>query len=303
MMENGPIFIGGLDRSGKTLLRRMLGRHPRLALTRKTYLWTRFYNQYGDLAQSENLERCLQAMLKQRSIQAFQPDVKRIQREFRQGPATYERLFELFHQQNAERLGKQRWGDQLKLVERFAETIFASYPDAKMIHMVRDPRDRYTATLNDTPRRKTFRRPGWKAGWSVARWLYSARLAERNQRRFPERYLVLRYETLLQDPGGTLTEVCNFLGETFDPLMLEAENGPEEEADEREDLLREQRISAGETAFAQLIAAREMRRLGYGLEPVQLSAGKAATFTLVDLPLNLAGMMYWQLVEGRNFNG
>ena len=302
-MENGPIFIGGLDRSGKTMLRRMLGQHPHLALTRKTYMWTRYYNRYGELAQSENLERCLQAMLKQGTIQMLQPDVERIRREFRQGPATYERLFELFHRQNAERLGKQRWGDQLKLVERFAETIFAAYPDAKMIHMIRDPRDRYTAALGDMLEGQTSRRPGWKAGWSVARWLYSARLAERNRRRFPERYLVLHYEVLVQDPGRTLRIVCDFLGEPFDPRMLTAENAVDDDLEEREDLQVGQRISVSEIAFAQLIAAREMQRLGYGLEPVQLSAGRTATFTLVDLPLNLAGMMYWQLVEGRNFNG
>jgi len=302
-MENGPIFIGGLDRSGKTLLRRMLGQHPRLALTRRTYLWTRFYNRYGDLAQPENLERCLQAMLKQSAIQALQPDVERIRREFGQGPATYARLFELFHRHNAERLGKPRWGDQLGTVERFAEIIFAAYPEAKMIHMVRDPRDRYAAALDDMLRGKTARRPGWKAGWSVARWQYSARLAERNRRSFPDRYLVLRYEALLQDPARTLTAVCQFLGETFDPCMLELENEPGETADEQEDASVGQRISVGEIAFAQLIAARDMRRLGYGMEPVRFSAGKAAAFALVDLPLNLAGMMYWRFTERRNFNG
>jgi hypothetical protein len=281
----------------------MLSRHPRLSLTRKTYMWSRFYNQYGDLAQPENLERCLQAMLQQKTIQAFEPDVDRIRREFGEGPATYERLFALFHKHNAERLGKPRWGDQLKLVERFAETIFAAYPDAKMIHMVRDPRDRYAAAFAETPRGKKTKRPDWRAGWSVARWLYSARLAEHNRKSFPERYLVLHYEALMLDPGKTLRIVCDFLGEAFDKRMLEAENESEVEADEREDLQAGQRISAGEIAFAQLIAAREMQRLGYGLEQVQLSAGKAATFTLLDLPLNLAGMMYWQLVEGRNFNG
>ncbi|HEY7617816.1 MAG TPA: sulfotransferase, partial [Terriglobales bacterium] len=212
-MENGPIFIGGLDRSGKTLLRRMLSRHPRLSLTRKTYMWSRFYNQYGDLAQPENLERCLQAMLQQKTIQAFEPDVDRIRREFGEGPATYERLFALFHKHNAERLGKPRWGDQLKLVERFAETIFAAYPDAKMIHMVRDPRDRYAAAFADIPRGKKTKRPDWRAGWSVARWLYSARLAEHNRKSFPERYLVLHYEALMLDPGKTLRIVCDFLGE------------------------------------------------------------------------------------------
>ena len=302
-MENGPIFIGGLDRSGKTPLRRMLGRHPRLALTRRTYLWTRFYNCYGDLAEPKNLERCLQAMLQQRAIQALQPDADRIRREFGQGPATYARLFELIHQHNAERLGKPRWGDQLGLVERFAETIFAAYPEAKMIHMVRDPRDRYTAALSDMRRGKTSQMPNWKAGTAVARWLYSVRLAEHNRQQFANRYLVLRYEALVQDPGRTLAAVCEFLGEEFDSRMLEPQNGPEEDTDEREDSQIQQRISAGETAFAQLIAAREMRRLGYGLEPVRFSPGKAAAFTFVDLPLNMAGMMYWRLVEARNFNG
>lgn len=302
-MENGPIFIGGLDRSGKTLLCKMLGRHPRLAVTRKTYLWTRFYNRYGDLAQPDNFERCLQAILKQRPMRALQPDAERIRREFRQGHATYARLFELIHQHNAERLGKSRWGDQLGMVERFAEIIFAAYPEARMIHMVRDPRQRYAASLNDMLRGKTSRRPVWKAGWSVARWQYSARLAEHNRRSFPERYLVLHYEALVQDPGRTLAMVCNFLGETFDLRMLESENEPEDDMEERESSQDRQQISASEIAIAQLIAAREMRRLGYSLEPVRFSAGKAAAFTIIDLPLNLAGMLYWRLVERRNING
>jgi hypothetical protein len=188
-------------------------------------------------------------------------------------------------------------------VERFAEIVFAAYPDAKMIHMVRDPRDRYAAALDDMLRGQGSRRPGWKAGWSVARWQYSARLAERNRRRFPDRYLVLRYEALLQDPGKTLAAVCDFLGETFDPRLLDLGSGAEESTEDQEDSRVGQRISEGETAFAQLIAAREMRRLGYGLEPVRFSPGKAAAFALVDLPLNLAGMMYWRLVEARNYHG
>jgi hypothetical protein len=295
VIENGPIFVGGLDRSGKTPLCKMLGRHPHLAFTRRTYLWTRFYKRYGDLAQPENLEHCLQAMLEQSAVQALQPDVERIRREFGQGPATYARLFELIHRHHAERLGKPRWGDQLGLVERFAETIFASYHNAKMIHLVRDPRDRYAAA-------NAARGPGWKAGWSVARWLYSARLAELNRQRFPGRYLVLRYESLVQDPEKKLETVCDFLGETFDPCMLEPENRLEEDCAEQEDF-QVRPISAGETAFVQLTAAREMRRLGYGLERVRFSAGNAAAFTLVDLPLNLAGMMYWRLVEKKDFNG
>ena len=45
----GPIFVGGLDRSGKTLLRLALSSHPNIAMTRRTYTWTEVYQRYGDL--------------------------------------------------------------------------------------------------------------------------------------------------------------------------------------------------------------------------------------------------------------
>jgi hypothetical protein len=58
-----PIFIGGLDNSGKTHLRLALSSHPEIAMTRRSYMWTRIYNRYGDLRQPENFERCLNALL------------------------------------------------------------------------------------------------------------------------------------------------------------------------------------------------------------------------------------------------
>jgi hypothetical protein len=64
----GPIFIGGTSRSGKTLMRWMLSSHPRIVVTRRTEMWTRFYGRFGDLTEPANLERCLRAMLERRQI-------------------------------------------------------------------------------------------------------------------------------------------------------------------------------------------------------------------------------------------
>src|SRR5512146_167966 len=139
----GPIFIGGLDRCGKTLLRALLVSHPRIAIPEiGSNYWTFFYGQYGDLAKSENFERCLGAMLRYTHVSLLQPDVERIRREFHQGPATYARLFQLFNEQYAEREGKPRWGDQSGLIEQYARQVLSAYAGSKMIHMLRDPRDR-----------------------------------------------------------------------------------------------------------------------------------------------------------------
>src|SRR5262245_50478355 len=116
-MNGGPIFIGGLAHSGKTELGLMLSAHPNIVLTRRTYMWTRFYNRYGDLNRSDNFERCLTAMLRHKYMQVLEPDPERIRQEFWQGPPTYTRLFALFQEHYAERVGKPRWADQLGFIE------------------------------------------------------------------------------------------------------------------------------------------------------------------------------------------
>ena len=150
-MECGPIFIGGLDNSGKTALRLALSSHPNIAMTRRTYMWTRIYGRYGDLAADANLERCLAALLGLKDVRAMKPDAERLRQEFRQGEATYGRLFSLLHEQFAEQLGKPRWGEQEGRLERYADALFAAYPTARVIHMVRDPRNRYEEMLLTTP--------------------------------------------------------------------------------------------------------------------------------------------------------
>ena len=145
---SAPIFIGGLARSGKTTLRAYLHSHPNIAIPAVgSNMWTYFYGQYGDLGNNENFERCLSDMLHYKHVAFLEPEPDRIRQEFKQGPATYAHLFSLFLVHFAMRENKPRWGVQTGLIERYTDRIIASYPGAKIIHMVRDPRDRYAGSL------------------------------------------------------------------------------------------------------------------------------------------------------------
>jgi len=311
-MEAGPIFIGGLSFSGKTPLRLMLSSHPHIALTRRTYMWPRYYGRYGDLSRPENFERCLAAILRYKHTQALRPDPARIRREFWQGAPTYARLFELFQQHYAERLGKPRWGDQLGFIERYADPIFAAYPTAKMIHMIRDPRDRYQAAITSSQHRKG------KVGWDTARWLQSVGLAKRNRQRYPDRYRIVRYETLVAQPEQTLCEICAFIGEAFVPAMLtlpeltaNAIRFGDDEDDRPRDKPELRAVSATsnggsgkamskrEIAFTQAYAGRDMLALGYTLEPIRLSLYDWLLFCFVDWPANQTGVVAWHALGAR----
>jgi hypothetical protein len=219
--EYGPVFIGGPDRCGKTTLQAFLSSHPNIAIPAVgSNFWTYFYGQYGDLNRPENFERCLDAMLHYSHAVFLQPDPERIRREFSTGEQTYARLFALFHEHYAEREGKPRWGDQTGLVERYADQIFTAYPGARMIHMIRDPRDRYEASLAMWPNGKA------RVGGAAARWLYSSAWAKRNMKRYHGRYKIIRYETLVQKPEETIRAICAFLGEDYYPEMLSTDGSP-----------------------------------------------------------------------------
>lgn len=299
--EHGPIFIGGPDRCGKTLLRALLVSHPDIAIPQiGSNYWTFFYGQYGNLRSPENLERCLAAMLRYTHVQLLNPDVEAIRAEFWRGEPSYGRLFMLFNQQYAERQGKQRWGDQSGFIERYAEQIFCAYPDAKMIHMLRDPRDRYQASLLHAPNGKG------RVGAAAARWLYSVHLARRNSKRFPHRYKVVHYETLVRQPAETLGEICEFLGTEYSPELLTMNGAPgfQEESrqgNQRGDSLISTEfigryrgtIAPAEIAFMQSVIGREMLHHDYPLESISLTARERMKYVMVCWPSNFGRMVAW----------
>ena len=303
---DGGIYIGGLDRSGKTTMSAFLASHPNIAIPDVgSNMWTYFYGQYGDLSQEHNFEKCLNNMLHYKHVRFLQPDPERIRQEFWQGPHTYAHLFALFLRHYAERQRKPRWGAQTGLIERYADQLFAAYPDLKIIHMIRDLRDRYEASLALWPNGKG------RAGGATARWLYSLNLAERHRQQYPDQYKIVRFETLVAQPEATLRDVCAFVGEGYTPEMLSMSAVPKH----RNKLLHGETLPPGkspvsmeyvgrfrgkipprEIAFMQLHAGRKMQTYNYDLESLNFSWREQLNFAL-DWPSQLARMLAWQTIE------
>lgn len=305
----GPVFIGGGERSGKTLMRFMLSALPSLAMTRRVNMWPGFYQRYGDLAEDRNLERCLEAMVHTKHVRFLEPDAGRIRREFRQGPATYARLFALFQQHYAEREGKSRWGDQTPGIERYADPIFAAYPGAKMIQMLRDPRDCYEAALTKSAPRRV------RAGIITASWLQSAGLARRNREKYPGRYKIVQFEQMVSRPEETLQEVCAFLGERYSPSVISLESIPRFQVQSGQTIApgqsplsvdfigRHRRFAPkSEIAFIQMLTVGEMLSWGYTLTPIRLTAAEWIRFLLLCWPVNVLSLLAWRVEENRQHN-
>ena len=293
-MDQAPIFVGGLSRCGKTLMCSLLSAHPKFAMPhRESNLWAFFYLQYGKLDHGDNLERCLAAMVRYKGVQLLNPNLDRIRSEFWQGEPTYARLFALFHTHYAEQAGKPRWGVQSVSEEPYVDLVLASYPGAQVIHMIRDPRDRYGAQV-------TTRRPRRRGEVAIAtaHWLRSARLPRRHQARYPQQYKIVRYETLVSRPHETMRDVYTFLREDDVPTTNGEKDVFQFKGEQISTAFVEcfrQALSTREIAFMQAHTRRDMADYDYGLVPARFSSSDYPLFYLLDQPMNLARMLGWRI--------
>lgn len=300
----GPVYIGGLDRCGKTTMHAFLTSHPNISIPAVgSNMWTYFYGRFGDLRKPANLERCLDAMFTYKHVVFLEPNRVRIEREFAAGPQTYGRLFSLFLIHAAQREGKPRWGAQTGLIERYAEHLFESYPGLKIVHMLRDPRDRYQASIEKWPEGKG------RAGGAVARWNYSLKLAERHRRRHPDDYLIVRFEDLVTETEATVRRVCEFLGEPFAEDMLHMGSAPTHRRRLMGDVPGVVRLSkdhigrfragvpAFELAYIQNEAGAGMKRYGYEPVPIDMTAGDRIRYHLLEAPNQGLRRLAWMTVE------
>lgn len=205
-VTDDPVFIAGLDRTGKTPMRIAIESLAPIAMSRRAELWTHHFERYGSLEHDDGARRAVDALLRDRHVAALVDDADALRSDLLAGPRTYPRLFALVGRQHARRSGRSRWGDQTALLERRAPEILAAFEGASIVHMIRDPRDRYAASR----RARGIGRSG--VGGAIEEWLESVGLAEQHAASWPSRYLIVRFEDLATDPATTMRQVMRLIG-------------------------------------------------------------------------------------------
>lgn len=186
------LYDGGLDRAS------------RLRGVSRQWVWTRRH-----IAREHFLERLLATDRGERAV------------------------FEIVLRTYAEHEGKPIMGEKTPAHVRYVDTLLGWFPGGRVIHMVRDPRAIYVSELRrrrseqhqSLPYRLLSRvpllLPGFVLVETTLAWMESISRLERNRRRYAGRYLSVRFEDLVADPGAEVRRVCTFLGVPFEPAMLE----------------------------------------------------------------------------------
>lgn len=197
-----PIFIGGQRRSGTSLFRVLLNRHPHIACGPESKFvqgsfvdWhERLLDQWADFIDTYGL-----------SAHDVDSGIA----------ALVDTLFTRYQL----REGKIRWAEKSPGNILAIDYLFRLFPRAQFIHVIRDPRDTY-CSIRDRARRD---RPDWEKFHPsrAARDWRAAILAGIPWRARPDRYLEVRYEELVREPESSLRRVMTFLNEAWDPRLLD----------------------------------------------------------------------------------
>jgi hypothetical protein len=235
-------------------------------------------------------------MLRYKNISCLEPNTSRIRKEFLLSEKSYSNLFALFHRHYAERLKKARWGIQSGFIEAYSQAIFRAFPRAKMIHLIRDPRDRFASLIKMSPKELN------KIGPNTANWIYSVYLAQKNSKLYRENYKIVLYENLVSHPEQTLRDIGIFLRENLSSTYLELTNA--NEFFEKHGRLSQIYIahypnilSKSDIVFIQRFSKRYMLTHGYELETYRLPVNMDMVIYFARWINNFAYLIGWMAIE------
>ena len=217
-LSGQPIFIVGCERSGTTILRLMLNEHSRIALPPQTKFSRKLYKRrlmFGDLLKKKNRKKVIKWMLERKSNTKL-TDLQlkdRLLVQIWEKCATLGDMIATIFQQYSLNRNKPRWGDKRPYYIRYIAQLLRLYPDARIIHVIRDGRD-CVASLK--------RMPWWKKStiYSMLNWRHAIRMGSNAGNVHKGQFMEIRYEDLINEPESQLRHICEFLDEPYEPAMM-----------------------------------------------------------------------------------
>jgi hypothetical protein len=217
--DTSPIFVVGVPRSGTTLLAAMLGAHSRIDSGPETFLLTQLSATARDVLAASSWPDAATEFLC--SIRLGEHRVHELYGRTRdqirvalagRSPAPAAML-EALTADRATANGKFRVVEKTPRHLANVRAIRAGWPRAPVVRVVRDPRD-VALSLSRVP----FGSP------SVVVNLCQVVTLDRAANDFflaDQRSFTVRYEDLVRQPEDTLRVLCAFIGESFEPRMIE----------------------------------------------------------------------------------
>ncbi len=207
-VNSAPIFVVGCGRSGTTMLRTILDKHPDLAIPPESL----FIVDYLKAQKFFKGPRLLKSILSESELSEW--GIRFAESDFNDLELNAGNIITRCHEIYSRSRGKVIWGQKTPRFVRFLPLLCQFYPRARVIHVVRDPRAVVSSLINSNVHRSN-------ALFAALRWRRDAGAGHAAMSQDPGNILEIRYEDYVTEPGAVTAEICEFLGIPFVQEMIE----------------------------------------------------------------------------------
>lgn len=214
------LMVSGCPRSGTTLLRNALAAHMQVAIPpEEGYFVTRVYGELLRSGRTDDVETAWRLIREDRHFRSWGLDTASVQVSLeRTPPKSYPDLIRLLFAAEAASQGKPLAADKCTSYSMHWSWMAAQFPDSRLVHVLRDPRE----VCMSLPLQFFHRGGVASAAWW---WVFHVRQAPKAAASLGDRWLEIRYEDLVADPGAQLQAVCRHGGIPYDEEMLAYASG------------------------------------------------------------------------------
>jgi len=292
MKQNHPIiFILGSPRSGTTMMGRILGNNPLVCTFKELHFFEKL-STASDIDRKLNFQEAIdlasrlcfanKRTLKSRNdYKKYNKNAFDIIKRIPEDNFFPISIYTAFLKYTTEQAGKKISCEQTPGYVFYLKEILSLYPNAKIINMVRDPRD---VILSQKKRWKRYYKHNLYL--SARTWmnynvittskLWTSAINNANAFKHHERVCFVKFENILENPEHEVQKICDFIGIDYSDNMLNVPmtgsslipDTPEKKIiDKTRTLNWIQGLNQSEIFFIQKIALKNMKQNDY--QPVK----------------------------------
>ncbi len=217
----GPLFVVGMPRSGTKLLRNLLNNHSRISMPEhESQFIPAFLKKFGSETNSKE-------WLTQIKTQKFYLNYPALQHKFNEAilesRSAIDAVASILKIAAPDTVGATTiWGDKSPQYLVHMPILKKSWPNAKFIHVIRDPRDLVLSN------QKAWGRNIYRTAY---RWNEKVAKALKDGSDLGEDHIFILYENLLESPQETVHSLLQFLGLQMESGMLDVKSRTEQYGD------------------------------------------------------------------------
>jgi len=274
----------------------------------ETHFFDDIYSRRRELGELQSAESIGRVMARLKTLYGRyneKPDQERVEGllqksdviEDLKGCRSYQEIFSCFMQIQMRLTGKVRWGNNVPKDIFHMKEIMSFYPHAKILICIRDVRDfllsyqsKWKVTSEEhVERMKSLYHP------IVTSLLWKASVKQIGRVEGlvpPKNLMVLRYESLVEKTESVVREICRFIGEDFEPDMLDVQEQNSSFSVNQNGIYsssveRWRRMLSNEEAYiAQKLTKSRLERFGYRTVELKINPLKVA-YIWATLPYGL----------------